>query len=292
LESKMKEELNSIREQKHEVERNEKASTEASKKRIACLEAQLEERDALIERARMESSSHVTDANERVKELEAKLTEVESELKSLRTAESSASKELNLKIKTVEALKTEVVGLQTRCDSLRLAREAAESKLDNVEAHWKADMDQKDESIKKMREDIERLIESAKGREARIEDLLAKASKRAGESETFEEVFRDEFAAMREAYEHQLNQVRGERTRTETKLRVDLRKLRKKYDDAVRSARHEKESFLFEIKSLCERLRVHEPSFRPTPGVLLDFEGQNDNVPVHSHRRNLVVHRL
>ena len=70
----MKDELISIREQKHEVGVT-KRRQQKHRRSVACLEAQLEERDALIERARMESSSHA-DANERVKELEAKLTEV------------------------------------------------------------------------------------------------------------------------------------------------------------------------------------------------------------------------
>ena len=193
--------------------------------------------------------------------LETKVTQsreaLERALEEKRLSEESSRSRFSV----IEALRNEIKTLNDRCASMLENESKLKRKiLDTSVSKMKMD-EEHTHTITLLRREIKELRNTAKHREARIDSLLESAAKKSSSADeaTFEEVFREEFDAMREAYESQIENLRKEITKDRKRFRVGIQNMKTKVQENLITRQREIQTLHLQIARLDSKLQAFDP---------------------------------
>ena len=213
----------------------------------------------------LDSAEEIRNRDESLKEvmicLETKVTQsreaLERALEEKRLSEESSRSRFSV----IEALRNEIKTLNDRCASMLENESKLKRKiLDTSVSKMKMD-EEHTHTITLLRREIKELRNTAKHREARIDSLLESAAKKSSSADeaTFEEVFREEFDAMREAYESQIENLRKEITKDRKRFRVGIQNMKTKVQENLITRQREIQTLHLQIARLDSKLQAFDP---------------------------------
>ena len=267
--------LKTTEETRHAIEQESVAlrkALDAERMRAEDLSRREAESKRAVESLRNEMASRNERASERATEdADARASEVErltSELASIRRERDDAvasidqakrdhTSTIEASQRMLEAHRKEIVALKSRVSSLKRDNEGHATERARLDAQHRRHMDEQLQLSRSLQKEITDLKSTADHRERRLDALLKTAS--AGDK-SFEEVFQEEFSAMREAYEMQLARLRDELGKERAKSRAEIRGLSGKHEEAARHIKKEVEDLRFDVNLLREKLASYENS--------------------------------
>jgi len=218
-----------------------------------------------MEACLLDSAEEIRNRDESLKDvmicLETKITQsreaLERALEEKRLSEESSRSRFCV----IEALRNEIKTLNDRCASML----ESESKLKRKILDSNVKQMKKDEehlhTVTLLRREIKELRKTAKHREERIDKLLESAAKRSSSDDeaSFEEVFREEFDAMREAYESQIEALRKDITSDRKRFRVGIQNMKTKVQENLIVRQREVQTLHLQIARLDSKLQAFDP---------------------------------
>ena len=219
----------------------------------------------------LDSSEEIRNRDESLKEvmicLEMKVTQSREALERALEEKPLSEESSKSRFSVIEALRNEIKTLNDRCASMlenesKLKRQI----LDTNVSQMKKDEDHT-HTVTLLRREIKELRNTAKHREERIDKLLETAAKKSSSADevTFEEVFREEFDAMREAYESQIETLREDINKDRKRFRVGIQKMKTKVQENLISRQREIQTLHLQIARLDSKLQAFDPEHTKMP---------------------------
>ena len=192
------------------------------------------------------------------KELDAAERDRDDALQTAFKANTDHATTIDTSKQIVETTRAEISALNGRVSALKRRNEELAMQRSRIDEQHRRHVDEKCERIKSLNKEIQDLKNTASHRERRLDMLLKKTS---DGDRSFEEVFQEEFTAMREAYESQLSQIRAEREKDRVKSRVHARDLERAHEDTTRNLRREIEDLRFKGRLLRSKLGTYDTTY-------------------------------